>query len=141
MRTAVTEALVTLTQALPGSLAIAYEATVFIEPAETFLRANLLPAIERPQTVFGPQLHVVGQGIWQITVNGPAAGASPAGPGPVNAVVDNIKVLFRPGTVLSPTTDPNVQITLQAVEDGPAIPGLARYTVPVSVVYRASWVH
>jgi len=75
------------------------------------------------------------------SVNGPAATATPMGPGPVNDVVDDIKTLFRPGTVLTSTSDPAVTVTLQAVEDAPAIPGLARHTVPVSVRYRAARVH
>ena len=59
----------------------------------------------------------------------------------LNAVVDEVMDHFRPGTVLTATSDPAVTVRLVAVADAPAVPGVDRYTVPVSVRYRAARVH
>lgn len=115
----------TCTPALP----VAWENVPLAQPTTTYLRAFLLPA-----NTAGIDLAGAGRtytGIYQITVVAPIN----TGPGPAEAVADEIAALFPLNLRLSVAG-----LTLQVIKPVTAAQGMQdgdRYTVPVYFTYRA----
>lgn len=138
VRRALESRLLTWAQAQSPQIPIAWRNRVFDPPETRYVRADLIPNPILSDTL--DRVHRRFEGVFQVTLCMPTG----TGPGATDALVSSLGVVFNPSapidvtqTVESVTTLLIRVYILQPVSPGPPQPDPERYTVPVSILYRA----
>lgn len=112
------------------SLPVAFENVQFTDTSGTYLRAFMLPATTRSQSVSGD--HRQYTGIFQINI----VGLTGTGAGAMHTIADGLSALFPMNLRLTDGTGFTVQI-ITPVSEAAGILAEGMFTIPVSFQYRA----
>lgn len=108
---------------------VTWENVATNEPEGLYLRANLLPAPTRSDDLAGD--HRAYRGVFQVLIVAPLGN----GAGAAGAVADDLAAEFP--VALRLTAGGLTVVIVQPTSAAPALQTESRYTVPVSIYYRA----